>query len=221
MFGFILKTWLGSLVASVVASYAVFFLMSFDMRQRLQHATLRRMDSLSKSIQNYKAKNEAFPDTLNTLDDLFKNDSLVLGDRAKQDLWGNPIVYTMGDEEWCLLSYGADGKPGGVGLDSDIVIDNMTFHIHEKWREIRHTARPTLKQIFLLSWPHFQISCIFGGFCSSIGVLTLFDRNLLTGEKIYAEPKVSLAVGCIGGSSLTTAFFSLCLTLLAGLGNVS
>lgn len=37
------------------------------------------------------------------------------------DAWGNPIRYTLrNDGEFSLLSYGADGQPGGTGPNADI-----------------------------------------------------------------------------------------------------
>ncbi|MCH2161674.1 MAG: GYF domain-containing protein [Phycisphaerales bacterium] len=63
----------------------------------------------------------------------------VTVDEAFQDYWGNPIKFTFldyrGDEiesvaewkvghfGWRATSYGADGRPGGEGLDRDIVLD--------------------------------------------------------------------------------------------------
>jgi general secretion pathway protein G len=39
------------------------------------------------------------------------------------DPWGNPYVYRISHIELVpeIISYGADGKPGGTGLDADIV----------------------------------------------------------------------------------------------------
>ena len=38
------------------------------------------------------------------------------------DGWGNPFVYSTGSDPATLLSYGADGKVGGAGLNQDITI---------------------------------------------------------------------------------------------------
>jgi hypothetical protein len=62
---------------------------------------------------------------------------------------GYPILYDVIDGQWRLFSYGADGVPGGVGLDFDIVYDSS----YASWRDFRnHVAKqagsPTFQQIF-------------------------------------------------------------------------
>jgi len=52
-----------------------------------------------------------------------------------RDGWGRPFIYTVQGTHYRVVSYGQDGKPGGVGWDADISSDNphppkpqMTFH---------------------------------------------------------------------------------------------
>lgn len=40
---------------------------------------------------------------------------------ALKDPWGRPLAYKMVDDQIDLVSLGADGKPGGQGVDADIV----------------------------------------------------------------------------------------------------
>lgn len=43
------------------------------------------------------------------------------------DPWGNPYVYTLeGGSNFTIVSYGADGTPGGTGVDQDISSDNLS-----------------------------------------------------------------------------------------------
>ncbi|MBN2893826.1 MAG: type II secretion system protein GspG [Bacteroidales bacterium] len=40
------------------------------------------------------------------------------------DAWGNPIIFrrtNSDDVKYFIFSYGADGKPGGIGYDADII----------------------------------------------------------------------------------------------------
>ncbi len=37
------------------------------------------------------------------------------------DAWGRPILYSVEGGQFTLSSFGRDGKPGGVGLDADLV----------------------------------------------------------------------------------------------------
>ena len=45
------------------------------------------------------------------------------------DPWGNPYLYRppeSSNQAFTLISYGADGKPGGEGTDQDIGVDTLT-----------------------------------------------------------------------------------------------
>lgn len=51
-------------------------------------------------------------------------DSQLLGTRDLIDPWGNPYVIRVPGEvnpDFDIISYGADGQPGGEGYDEDIV----------------------------------------------------------------------------------------------------
>ncbi len=39
--------------------------------------------------------------------------------------WGNPYLYAVDGSEYLIVSYGADGRPGGSEEDSDISSDNL------------------------------------------------------------------------------------------------
>lgn len=41
-----------------------------------------------------------------------------------KDAWGRPYIYTLVNDEFAtVVSYGADGKPDGLGQDSDIAFE--------------------------------------------------------------------------------------------------
>ena len=41
--------------------------------------------------------------------------------KVPQDPWGNPYIYTKdGARKYTIVSYGADGTPGGTGVNEDI-----------------------------------------------------------------------------------------------------
>ena len=56
-------------------------------------------------------------------DGIDKWDGPYLRKELPLDPWGNPYVYESPSEhgEYAIMSYGADGKPGGEGIDMDIV----------------------------------------------------------------------------------------------------
>ena len=51
------------------------------------------------------------------------------------DAWGFPIRYSREDGVVKLVSYGADGQPGGTGPDSDIVGIFITKTANGEWQD--------------------------------------------------------------------------------------
>ena len=45
-----------------------------------------------------------------------------------KDGWGRPLIFEKGKGDLRIVSYGADGKPGGSGLDEDIEIIIKRYH---------------------------------------------------------------------------------------------
>jgi len=93
--------------------------------------------SLEESLGMYKLNSGFYPSTEQTLEALVhKPESGRIPKNYKEggyiskiplDPWGNPYIYlcpgTHGDYD--LLSYGADGEPGGEDKDADIANYNM------------------------------------------------------------------------------------------------
>ena len=79
-----------------------------------------------QALEQYARENDGrYPATLaEVLDsDVFDEAEMFRHDGI--DPWGNPYIYTPPDEgndDWVLMTYGADGAEGGEGLDEDIVI---------------------------------------------------------------------------------------------------
>lgn len=73
---------------------------------------VRKMNSLPQSLQELQisSQNSRLPDHHVLVD---KNGVLVDG-------WGRPYMYSVNGTSYTIFSYGRDGKPGGVGLDSDL-----------------------------------------------------------------------------------------------------
>jgi general secretion pathway protein G len=75
--------------------------------------------TIRKGVEAYKKEHGRYPEKLadlktDLLDQLRPPDS---GDIL--DPWGNPYQYTAERNSYTLLSFGADGKRGGEGLDQD------------------------------------------------------------------------------------------------------
>jgi general secretion pathway protein G len=86
-----------------------------------------QLNSLAAQVDQYQSDVGTYPDSLEQLLAAPGNVEGWLGPYAKkvdfQDPWHNPIQYKRpGDDQapYSLLSLGADGKPGGEGVDKDV-----------------------------------------------------------------------------------------------------
>lgn len=71
--------------------------------------------SLKQAVQMYRIKNKRLP---NSLDEVAP---FLDPPRVPVDPWGNKYVYQKeGNSQFKIISYGADGSPGGSGVNEDI-----------------------------------------------------------------------------------------------------
>jgi general secretion pathway protein G len=94
-------------------------------------ATERRLRFIGAMIELHRHEQGGYPDSLA---DLAKHadsrlSKFVAGEEAAQDAWGRAIVYRLNvkpaEDPYDLVSYGADGKPGGDGVDGDIALADI------------------------------------------------------------------------------------------------
>jgi hypothetical protein len=102
-------------------------------------ATKRRIRLVAMFVQRYKTKHGAYPATVEDLRTGLSARYGQLVDSADKDAWGRVLVYTVlppapkapasGDGSapapkksrgFDIVSYGADGQPGGEGVDADL-----------------------------------------------------------------------------------------------------
>jgi len=77
------------------------------------------INTLKGGVKIYMMKHRRLPNTLDEVAEYL--------DPAKvpNDPWGNPYVYTKeGSRAYKIVSYGADGSPGGTEVDADISSDD-------------------------------------------------------------------------------------------------
>lgn len=77
----------------------------------------------------YKIKFKKLPTTSEGLDALVNNPkgNLLSADAIPKDPWGNEYVYTLeGGNDFTIISYGADGRPGGTEENADISSKNLS-----------------------------------------------------------------------------------------------
>lgn len=87
-------------------------------------ATRAQMSNIAQALKLYRLHNSHYPTTSEGLISLTRpgKSGKRYIDSLPKDAWGNNFIYLSpgihGDFD--LLSYGADGRPGGTGFDADI-----------------------------------------------------------------------------------------------------
>ena len=104
-----------------------------------QQDTAFQIHELESSLTLYHLHNGFYPSTEQGLEALVTpptippvpnhyQDSSYLK-RLPNDVWGNPYIYKNYDKEVQIISYGRDGKKGGVGLDADIANIEVRYEL--------------------------------------------------------------------------------------------
>lgn len=90
-------------------------------------AATTQIKLLEDALTGYRLDVGSYPDSLNALvtntDQKEKWDGPYIKPAVPKDPWGNEYVYTLPGEhglDFDLISYGADGQPGGTGENADI-----------------------------------------------------------------------------------------------------
>ena len=72
---------------------------------------------LTAAVDRYRSRHQRVPDAAHGLRALIPE----FIERLPLDPWGHPFIYQPSDTQWAdVLSYGADGRPGGKNLAADI-----------------------------------------------------------------------------------------------------
>ena len=99
-------------------------------KDRRYYYSKRVLDTLESLIEKWRKDHDVLPDSLNLLidydGDITDDEDVgwyylkVDEDNRVCDCWYHPIVYKIEGDNYELISYGEDGKPGGTWFDSDI-----------------------------------------------------------------------------------------------------
>lgn len=82
-----------------------------------------QISNIASALDSYRIDVGRYPESL---EGLLENDTsrdAWAGPYMRElppDPWGNDYHYKVGDRDFVLLSYGADGAPGGEGDDADV-----------------------------------------------------------------------------------------------------
>lgn len=79
-----------------------------------------QISNLRSALNSYEFRNDRYPHSLDELSSVG-----ILDGEVPVDPWGNPYLYAVDGSAYLIVSYGADGRPGGSEEDADISSDNL------------------------------------------------------------------------------------------------
>jgi len=90
-----------------------------------------QMKMLGDSLKSFKMQYGHYPSTMEGLKALIKNpnseeysdypqDGFLDANSVPKDTWNHPYIYINNDEQFDIISLGADNKEGGNGINKDI-----------------------------------------------------------------------------------------------------
>ena len=177
--------------------------------RRPGYYTLRSMAGVREAIEAYRREHQALPDSIRDLS--------PPGDVAPRrdergvfvDEWERALHYSTDGAEYELVSYGRDGKPGGVGLDADLSTDDLPEGDEgaAAYPQLPERALPTYQQ-FVADRGEFGVSgsgyemfrmCIVAGIVTFFVALVAFWRSRTAGAFIVALFITTAAAVLVGG----------------------
>ena len=121
------------LVVAILASLVAYLgTKVFDIFGKTQPKEARaKMGVIGQALGVYSLDCQRLPTTAEGLDALVRNPGscqnwgpkAYVSKAALKDPWGNPFIYESDGMNFSLMSYGADGQPGGDGNAADLVHD--------------------------------------------------------------------------------------------------
>lgn len=91
-------------------------------------AAQAQISNFKTALTAYKLQFKTFPTTAQGLAALITNSkgkSFLDATSVPLDPWGNPYIYESDGGSYEIISYGADGLPGGVDENADISSKNL------------------------------------------------------------------------------------------------
>lgn len=108
-----------SIIAILATIVGVYVLGAMD--EGDQAKAKAEIRNLMTAVEMYRMKFKSYPDSLEALVNNSKGIRFLDTTRIPSDPWNNPYIYTLhGPREYTIVSYGADGRPGGSGYEADI-----------------------------------------------------------------------------------------------------
>ncbi|MBX9653493.1 type II secretion system protein GspG [bacterium] len=181
------------IVTTTIASVLICGLVSQHVRIRYpQPFTFSRLHSIRDDAKTFKVKNDRYP---NSFDEFINKDPNQRHYRTNDagrpvDDWNNELVYVRRSDSPEILSYGSDGKEGGMGFDRDLSSD--------------HKYLPSALGTELLLFPFARgiiFSCIIAGcVVSIISLLMMRPRQFSSLDSLPWERMTNLALLSVGSA---------------------
>jgi general secretion pathway protein G len=178
-------------------------------RFRMEQAqTLRTLRDFNLALAEYQRLHNAPPQSQGEFTSFVKErgyDGYRDDNDVPLDGWRRPFAYSVKDGKPLIVSYGRDGKPGGVGLDNDLSNEDLPPVDDDRLPE---KVRPTFSQFFVdASARRLEFNCLISGLLAFWLSMSLIKTVTLNGRDI-ALLLLKLAF-TIGGTLVTAAVISL------------
>ena len=187
----------GLVMVPVLAGTLSHFAEPRDYGKRVSALATARM--LATLLDQYRADQMRLPDAGSGLSVLVP----TYLDRLPRDPWGNPFIYTVGNDiMWAdVTSYGSDGQSGGDGSAGDISARFGPLTASRPWlvqilEDVVSLLVPAIGFLCATQWPWART--VFAGSAGLYGVLllALIGIPLTT----FSFIPFVLAIVCIAGS---------------------
>jgi len=164
------------------------------------------LEFISRDLAKYHEEHGAYPETLREMyEEEYAKENINLTDEnynRRTTVYRHPVEYERTDSGWKITDYGADGKPGGIGLDTDLVITSEMDR-DRIFSEARHERfHATFEQV--QNDTHFVsllfTSLVFGivVFCSTLKSINSSKENHIAAS-VIAGVIITIAAAFVGG----------------------
>ena len=165
--------------------------------------TLNTIRHLATELEKYRNENKIYPDSLSDIHEDLSND----------DAWRNPMIYTSNGHSWEIRSLGADGKEGGTGLNTDIVVNDRMYD-EKTTKDAVIDAVPTFGEIAdSFNNSDFGREQLVYGILLPVAVFLItsyyfFNKFFLYGQPFRAGETILEISGMVLVTSLVAAFLA-------------
>ena len=163
---------------------------------------------IQKDLAEYHDEHGVYPETLREVyDEVAAKQNYVLTDEDYNrsiTVYRHPVTYVRTDTGWQITDFGNDGKPGGIGLDADMIIthDMDEDHIYHEVNSGKYNA--TFEQVRTAKGIHcaqlLSSSLVFGilVFIFTLQQVTYLKKQHIA-KSLIAAILITIAAIYVGG----------------------